>query len=189
MAVERKGGSLADVLKNIGALTKSDVLVGIPGESAGRAGGGPNNAELAYIHSTGSPANNIPARPFLGPGIEVAEDTIVAGLKAAGKAALRGDAAGIVRGQRQAGFAAENAAKKQILDGLDPALSERTLCERADRRTESGKASTANPSKEARKELASRKAGNAPSSSDARPLLDSRSLFTSITHVIRPRGS
>lgn len=188
MALQRKGPGLSGVLKNVRALTRTDVLVGIPAENAERDGEGPNNAALGYIHETGSPESNAPARPFLVPGVEAVQDEIVAAFKAAGQAALEGDLAKVEQQQRKAGFAAEMSAKKMILGGLSPALSERTLRQRADRRTESGKASQSEASKGARKELASRAKGNAPSSVDARPLYDTHGIFTAITHVIRPRG-
>jgi hypothetical protein len=57
-----------EMLKVTAALTRKEVLVGIPDNSP-RSGGPLSNAVLGYIHEFGSPAANIPARPFLIPTI------------------------------------------------------------------------------------------------------------------------
>ena len=43
------------------------------------------------MHENGSPANNIPPRPFLVPGLEANREMIVDGLKGAMDCALKGD--------------------------------------------------------------------------------------------------
>lgn len=69
-------------------LTKKQVLVGVPEETdrnrySGKGKkrtlvvGGVGNAQLAYIHDNGSPLQNIPARPFMQPGIKSAQDKIL----------------------------------------------------------------------------------------------------------------
>lgn len=57
-------------------LKKLSVLVGIPQEKASRPGEPINNAELAYIHTNGSPIQGIPARPFIEPAIEEYRENI-----------------------------------------------------------------------------------------------------------------
>jgi hypothetical protein len=79
-------------LKDLGS---ARVMVGIPAKAAQRdphpgETKTPNNAELGYIHEFGAPEMNIPARPFLMPGIENKKEPIVNKLKAAGQAALDG---------------------------------------------------------------------------------------------------
>lgn len=49
------------------------------------------NAELAYIHTYGSPINNIPARPFLQPAIEKSADQINKHMKSALVNAIEGN--------------------------------------------------------------------------------------------------
>lgn len=65
-----------DITKKIMASLKSigrrQVLVGVPQDEDSRSGEPIGNASLARIHETGSPARNIPARPFLVPGVEQA---------------------------------------------------------------------------------------------------------------------
>src|SRR5258708_13943696 len=55
-------------------MASMEVLVGIPAEKAPRTSAEAksqpiNNAALGYIHNYGSPTQNIPARPFMEPGI------------------------------------------------------------------------------------------------------------------------
>ena len=60
-----------DVAKAMASLAKTHILVGIASGSKGdaRTDGGPKNHELGFIHEYGSPSSNIPARPFLIPGV------------------------------------------------------------------------------------------------------------------------
>jgi hypothetical protein len=82
------------LFEKIEALTKKQVLVGVPQMKTFRRQEGDfkpdfiSNAALAYIHEFGSPAHNIPARPFLFPGIRKASKHIIALLKAGAKAAI-----------------------------------------------------------------------------------------------------
>jgi hypothetical protein len=62
----------AELIKRVTELTSHDVLVGIPAEKTARPGEPITNASLGYIHEHGSPARNIPARPFLYPGVRKA---------------------------------------------------------------------------------------------------------------------
>lgn len=63
---------MGELEKSLRELKKKSVLVGIPQEKASRPEEGEkiNNAELAYIHTNGSPKRNIPARPFIQPAVE-----------------------------------------------------------------------------------------------------------------------
>jgi hypothetical protein len=72
-----------------------------------------NNAELAYIHSNGSPLHNIPPRPFIEPSLNDKENQrmILPELQLAAKAALKGDEALVVRQLNLAGIVAENCVK------------------------------------------------------------------------------
>lgn len=96
------------VLRNISALTGRRVLVGIPESTAERGDTKINNAMLGYIHEFGSPARNIPARPFLLPGVRSIKDKAaiilkVAALKAfdlPGTKGIRGHHINVVSGSR-----------------------------------------------------------------------------------------
>ncbi len=175
-------------------LVKNQVLVGIPAEDASRtpAPGEKatlNNAEIGYIQEFGSPEKNIPARPFLMPAVEKMAATITAVYGKAAEKALTDGPAAVEAAHTKIGLAAQVAIRQEILSGSFAPLSERTLQARARRMTSSGKLSKSAVSKQAREELASRAAGNAPSAANAKPLYDTQSLFKSINYVIRRKGS
>ncbi len=141
-------------------LTRQNVMVGVPQDKTRRqeeespAG----NATLAYIHDNGAPAANIPARPFMKPGVEAAKPTIVKQFQLAAKKALQKDDSAIERGLNMAGLAAQNAIRAAINEGPGPELSEGTLAARRRR----GRQGT-------------------------KPLVDTGQLRNSITYVIRSK--
>lgn len=146
------------------ALVTNQVLVGIPSGTAGRQPDPGdrhplNNAEIGYIQENGSPAANIPARPFLKAGVATVQDQVAARLGAAAKSALSGDLGAVEKGLEAVGFIAENAVKAKITDGPFAPLSDSTLAARRARGRTSEK-----------------------------PLIDTGQLRRSVTHVIRPRG-
>ncbi len=102
---------LQAVQKSIKELKKIDVLVGVPQEEAGREQNGITNAELLYIHTNGSPANNIPPRPIVEPAIQDSKEEIGTLLKEAILKALEGDTDGAMAGMERAGTQGENAVK------------------------------------------------------------------------------
>lgn len=102
---------LQAVQKSIKELKKIDVLVGVPQEEAGREQNGITNAELLYIHTNGSPANNIPPRPIVDPAIQDSKEEIGTLLKEAILKALEGDTDGAMAGMERAGTQGENAVK------------------------------------------------------------------------------
>lgn len=105
-----------NMLEAIKAMANKRVLVGIPSEEAPRRGDPINNATLGYIHEHGSPARNIPARPFLKPGVASAKDKLVSTLKVYAKQALTNKAA-IEQGLNAAGLVAQTAVKNRIRSG------------------------------------------------------------------------
>lgn len=170
-----KKDDVAKILRSIADLTAKTVLVGIPESEAPRDDTEPvNNAALGYIHEHGSPANNIPARPFLIPGVTSAQERVTGKLKGAAKAALEGKADGVGKGLHAAGLVAQAAVRDKLNSGDFEPLSDATLRARA-RRGRQG----------AIDELASRAAGNAPSTETAKPLVDTGQLRNSINYVIR----
>lgn len=71
------------------AMQNKHVLVGVPEDKAQRkAGDGISNAQLAYIHENGSPAQNIPDRAFLIPGVEEAQQDVARLLEAGARRGL-----------------------------------------------------------------------------------------------------
>jgi hypothetical protein len=89
----------------------------------------PEVARIAAINEVGSPINNLPARPILGPGIENAKPTIVKEIaKGAAKSLATFSTAPMTAAWERAGEAAVAEARKIIDDGsiLAP-LAPRTL--------------------------------------------------------------
>lgn len=148
------------VLKGVRALTTKEVLVGIPSTTAGRTDTPINNAEIGYLMETGSPAQNIPERPFLVPGVDGASKQFIPHLKAAGLSALEGKTTMIERDFDRAGFVAANAVKAKITDGPFTPLSAKTLQKR-----------------------------RAKGRTGERPLIDTGQLRRAVTHVVRKKGS
>lgn len=168
-----------DVIKNVRELTRRNVLVGIPDDSGpGEVGPqstgnvrkdakGPTNAELGYIHEHGSPAANIPARPFLVPGVRNAQAQVEHRLRAAARAALDGNTGRMDRNLHAAGMEAQIGVQKKLQSGPFAPLSQRTIDAR--RRRSAG-------SKYRRK---------AATPADVKPLIDTSQMLRSVTYVVR----
>lgn len=99
-----------ELLESLSKLSKVDVLVGIPEEEGSREGGKVTNAELAFIHSEGSPLKNIPARPFVEPAIEDSEnkEMISVELNKAAASALDGNIEEMSKALVSAGMQGQN---------------------------------------------------------------------------------
>jgi phage gpG-like protein len=105
-----------NMLEAVKAMAAKRVLVGVPSEETARRGDPINNATLAYIHENGSPARNIPARPFLKPGVEAAKPKLLTTLRLYAKQALT-DKSAIEKGLNAAGLVAQSAVKNRIRSG------------------------------------------------------------------------
>lgn len=156
----------ANLRATIAALAKRQVLVGVPASTAGRSDGPIDNATLGYIHEFGSPAANIPARPFLHPGVASVGAKIAARLRVAAKLALDGKKSNLDRALTAVGLLAQNAVRAKITAGPFEPLSPRTRRKRE--RKLKGEKLTA-------------------SLADRRPLIDTGALRRAITYVIRDR--
>lgn len=126
-------GKLTKALKELG---KRKVLVGVPAEKAqrkpepGEPALGPNNAMLAYVHNYGSPAQNIPARPFMEPGIKAAKPQIVKRFKDAATAGVEGKLDTADKNLDAAGIEASASIKNEIGSNIPPPLAPATLAAR-----------------------------------------------------------
>ena len=69
-AVVRAVKKMDKMIKLMKFVNNNYVLVGVPQKKVKRKEESITNAELMYIHSKGSPKNNIPARPSIEPAIE-----------------------------------------------------------------------------------------------------------------------
>jgi len=141
-------------------LENTHVLVGIPEDESMRQDGQINNAALLYIHSNGSPANNIPARPVLEPALEHSKERLGEITGKAIKAAMAGDSADMRAQLDKAGMAGQDAVKDWF---TNPSNGFAPLKPETARRKE--------------------KKG----SSVERPLIDTSDLRNSITYVVRGR--
>lgn len=154
--------NVAAVLAAIQGLVSRQVLVGIPSAKAERQNDEPgepiNNAQLGYIHEFGSPQANIPARPFLLPGVEMVEDKVADRLQKAAKAAIKGDSNKVEAELHAAGLAAQAGARFQLNSGEHEALAPSTVAARR-RRGRTGD----------------------------KPLVDTGQLRNSITYVVRDK--
>lgn len=171
-------GELHDMLAD---LVKEEVLVGVPDTTTDdRDDGTPiTNAALAYIHDRGAPEANIPARPFMIPGMTDAEGPVADSLAQTARDVFAGrDKTQVNKGLHKAGMIASTSIKRKLNEGIPPPLAEATLRDRLRR---------AKGRKGEKTELARRAAGEAPSTQFAKPLVDTGALRNSINYVIRPR--
>lgn len=165
--------------KSLSRMTAKQILAGFPREEDQRedAEGNPEpitNAALGYIHNTGMPEQNIPARPFMVEGIESKREPITNGLREAAIAALDGESDRVDAALNAVGLIAKNGIQSKINDGPFEPLSESTLKARA-RRGRKG----------AQEELDRREAGEDPGVESARPLVDTGQLRNAVNYAIR----
>lgn len=166
MGVKITKDRVSEVMKGVKALTRSEVLIGIPDTRAerkpvdGETGPPTSNALIGYVQEFGSPEKNIPARPFLIPGVQSIKDKAIPVLKKAGQAALEGDGKDVAKSLMTVGLMGQGAVQRKITEGPFEPLSERTLKAREAR----GRAGT-------------------------KPLLDTGQLRASVTFVLRDKGS
>jgi hypothetical protein len=164
MGVKVTVDKTADILRAFKALTSREVLIGIPDVNAARKADGDDpspisKAAIGYIMENGSPIKNIPARPFLVPGVQSIKDKAIARLKIAGQAALEGDIKQIDKQLEAIGIMGMRAVQEKMADGPFAPLAESTLKARKRR----GRTGT-------------------------KPLLDTGALRQAITYVIRDKG-
>lgn len=154
----------ADILRSIKALMKNETLVGIPADNASREPDEDekvplNNAEIGYLMENGVPEKNIPARPFLNPGIANAKDKIIRAMEAGAKKALSGDDRAASVTLETVGLIGMNDVQAKITDGPFEPLKEVTLAKR-----------------------------RAKGRTGEKPLLDTGQLRRSVTYAVRPKG-
>lgn len=121
------------MLQGLMQLAKVEVLVGFPEDTTQRTADsveeqGITNASLAYIHDNGAPEQNIPARPFMVPGIEAAKEKITDKLAQTVKTVSQGKGTDVVeKGLIQAGLIAQSAIRAKITEGIPPPLAPATI--------------------------------------------------------------
>ena len=149
--------NLPGLLEAFRGLEKREVLVGVPADNTDREET-MTNATLAYIHDNGSPARNIPARPFMEPGIKSAKAKIAKQFGFAAKRFISGGAEEASRDLNKVGLIAQAAIRAKINEGIGPELAKSTLAARRKR----GRTGT-------------------------KPLVDTAQLRNSINYVVREK--
>jgi hypothetical protein len=159
------------LIKDLLLLTKKEVLVGVPEEKDSRKEGEIGNAALAHIHDKGSPLAGIPARPFMIPGINNAQEKINIHLIAAAKAQLENAPDKVSISLNRAGIVAASSIKNVINDGegFEP-LKRATLLGRLRQRKAAKKWN-----KDKREDVMS----------SMHPLIDTGSLRNSVSYVVK----
>ena len=177
------------ILDALRSLTKKDVLVGIPSEDSEREDVPFGNAGIGYVNEYGSPAQNIPPRPHLIPGVKSAEEQTVPQLKAAAQAALDGNAAGAERALNRAGTLAANGVRRYMtITGFTP-LADSTVEARARRGRKGAKAELARRSADGKLNAINPDSGQLISNENVRPLIDTGQYRRAITHVVRDKDA
>lgn len=100
---------IGKIAKAMNFMMENEVYVGISDETTTREKGEPvTNAELMFIHTNGSPINNIPARPVIEPAIEDDKDRLASMMEAAFMSAEKDDTDGALKKLKLAGMRAQN---------------------------------------------------------------------------------
>jgi hypothetical protein len=137
VSLEITKDSMRDVLQSIQHMVGQKVLIGVPAKTADREG--PiNNAGILYLMENGSPANNLPARPTLVPGVEAALPACTKLMKKGASAALDGHMAKAMTMLDEAGQKGRDGVKAMFSSNVPPPLSPSTIRSRKYARTAKG---------------------------------------------------
>lgn len=110
----------ASVLKSIRALTKDQVLVGVPSDESGRQeSDGITNAVIGFINEFGSEAAGVPPAPHLIPGVEDASEKCAEIMAQGAYEGLSGNPSGLEKAMNRVGLVAQAAVRKRITDQKD----------------------------------------------------------------------
>lgn len=173
--------NMSAFMKALEEMQAKEVLAGFPEEEKAREDedGNPSpitNAALGYIHNTGMPEQNIPARPFMVEGIEDKKEPITDGMKSAGLAALDGNTQLVDQSLHAVALIAKTGIQMKILDGPFEPLADSTLKARARRGREG-----------AQEELDRRAAGEDAGVELARPLNDTGQMRNAVDGIVREK--
>ena len=165
-------------------LLNKQVLVGIPEDKTTRSDDDAiTNASIAYIHEFGSPAANIPARPFLIPGVQKAQAAAVNQLKKAATYALNGEAGKSDGAMKSAGVVGSESVRNEIINGNFAPLSPRTIAARASHRGDSTRRQS--ETDYLRFVASGVEPGAAQAEVGIKPLINTGEMLRSITFVVR----
>ncbi len=178
---------IKDVERAFRELSNLDVLVGVPEAKSDRKDDVEiNNAELVYIHTNGSPVNNIPPRPIIEPAIEDREnkEKITEHLGEAAQSVLDGNTKQAKEKLNEAGTSAQNAARDWFTNSKNnwPQLAEVTIEARARRKYKISRYKRKETKENYRQKLA-----EYIQTGVFNPLIDTDEMRKSIIYVIRKK--
>lgn len=160
--IQKKIDNFNKISKSLKWLKKNSVYVGIPEDKSKRKNEEKNseitNAELLFIHTNGSPVNNIPPRPVIEPAIQDDKDRLTSMLKKAAKLVIDGKEDEALKQLKMVGMRGQNVSKNWFT-------------------SEKNNWPSNSPSVKREKE----KKG----STNPRPLIDTGELRNSITYIIK----
>lgn len=179
--------SVSRVVRSINELVGKQVLIGIPESTTDRDDEDERapitNAELGYIHENGNPATNLPARPFLVPGVKSIEDVAVGELKKAAQVSLDGDVKKADVYLNRAGMIGMNGVKQEISYGnFEPLKPASVRSRRYNRKTQSLREDEKQYLKLVAQGMSPEGAQNV---TGIQPLIDTGQLRNSINYVVR----
>lgn len=151
---------MMNTLKN---MLKNEVYVGIADDTTEREADdtGITNAELLFIHTNGSPINNIPPRPVIEPAIYNDKDRLADMMKKAAQLFMEGRDEEAIKQLQRVGMRGQNVSRKWFVDeknGWPP------------------------------NSPAVRAAKIKKGSTDPKPLIDTGELRKSITYFVKTKG-
>lgn len=88
--IHEEANNMSKILESMQFIRDHDVYVGIQQKDTSREDDDVTNAELLFIHTNGSPVNNIPPRPVIEPAIRSDRKRLSSMMKQAAKYALDG---------------------------------------------------------------------------------------------------
>lgn len=176
---------------SLAKLTAQEVLVGIPASKNEREtedAAVMNNATLAFIHNNGSPAQGVPARPFMEPAVELTREATTKVFKEAAQKGTKGSEAAesaANKALKTVGLMVSQKMKELINLGLYPELKPETIANRYKSRQ------TLKQRKGEKEYLERVKAGEMSAQVQAslgiKPLVNTGQLRNALTYVLRKR--
>lgn len=164
-AIKNKNSKLQAIQKAVKEIGSQEALVGIPQEKNSKADGQKiTQAELLYIHTNGSPANNIPARDVIDPALKHSKDQIKLLMKNVLLKAFDGDIDGAKSALEKAGVQGANISKEWFTNPAN------------------------NWEPNSKTTIEGTKNGWIKAKGSDRPLIDTGELRKSITSVVRKKG-
>jgi hypothetical protein len=165
---------MAELIANLRELARYKLLLGVPEEKTEREddAGAPShatNALIGFVAENGLPARNIPARPWLGPGIKAGQEQGLKVLKATATKALDGKAGEVEQGFNAAGIVFVNAVQARIRSNIQPPLAASTIKNRR------------------RRSKGSNYRRKATTAADVVALVDTGQFLRSVTYVLRKK--